>query len=289
MASLVVATVNQLLGELKIQTDDPLAVVSRVHLECLTRAAHQQATGDHQRERDGDLRGNEALAESAAHRATHLFPGSIENGSERKLASAGTSPNSTPASTDMTRTYARIVKSGFTSRTSVKADGSSSAALVTARCNIAHVSGSASDPASTPRRPLSVTSCRISAIGGAERETHAEFVLTGSRTRQLQTGGVGAGDDQHHPGRSHDQDDGQPQAGVDPRQGRARRDHRGHVLPQVRSRASCNARSREASTVISACASAHADARRQAAEHATTQLLAVTQPTALWMHELDRG
>jgi len=54
------------LGKLKTQIHDAVAVVAGIHLERVDGAANQHASGDHERERHGDLRGDEEIAQPAA-------------------------------------------------------------------------------------------------------------------------------------------------------------------------------------------------------------------------------
>ena len=63
------------LGKLEIEIDDVSGVVAGVHLERMNRAANQHASSDQEHQRDGDLGGDEDVAQSAAaHRRDSAWP-----------------------------------------------------------------------------------------------------------------------------------------------------------------------------------------------------------------------
>ena len=116
---LVFGRVGGSLRELQTHIDDSFAIVARLHVERLAGAANQETAGNHERERDCDLGGDEDMAQPRLRASDVPVPRVIENNAARELAIAGASPNRMPANMEMARTYAKTLISGLTSRTSV--------------------------------------------------------------------------------------------------------------------------------------------------------------------------
>jgi hypothetical protein len=51
--------------KLNLEIHDLFVVLAGLHLECVNRTANQHASGDHQRQGDGNLDGHEGITESA--------------------------------------------------------------------------------------------------------------------------------------------------------------------------------------------------------------------------------
>ena len=92
-------------GKLQIEIDDVFGVVSGIHLESMDGTADQHASGDEEHERDGNLCGDENVAQpAAAHGRRRAVALTAEESAERELSSAGASPKRMPATREMAKT-----------------------------------------------------------------------------------------------------------------------------------------------------------------------------------------
>ena len=100
-----VRAVFRTFGKLEVEIDDVFGVVSGVHPERLDGAPDQHASSDQEHEGDGNLSGDEDVAQPAASQgedATLAF--TAEESAERELSSAGASPKRMPATRDIAKT-----------------------------------------------------------------------------------------------------------------------------------------------------------------------------------------
>jgi hypothetical protein len=215
--TLAVGGVFRVFGKLEIKIDDVFDVAAGVHLEHLKGAANQDTSGDQGHQGDGNLSGDEDIAEPEAanrrssrvglERRGEYGAGAFERGGESEQ-NAGGKRNGKDVGKDfevgvhVQNQCAIIGREGF--------GGHGRQYLH--QCPTEQERDAAREQAqqSAFRQQLPDKA----QPAGSKGEAHAQFILAGCGTGQLQAGDIGAGDDQHHPDSDHDEQNGVLQSAV---------------------------------------------------------------------------